>query len=211
MIVIVGAGEIGVYVAKRLTGAGFDVVLVEINKEIAQEVASLHHIQVVNDDATNPEVLKKVGVDKANVVMALTPSDEKNLMVCEFSKMLGAKRVAAKVNKSRNQKMFQALGIDVAISPPLILAYYFEAVAFDYSLMGTREFDTIFMKVVEGSAASGKKVSNFRGKDCFISAILRGPRVIDPQEDETIHAGDTLVLVGNRDGCRKASLKIQGG
>ncbi len=210
MIVIVGAGEIGVYVSTSLKSAGYNVVLVEIDKDIAQSVASLHHLQVVNDDATNPEVLKKVGVDQAEVVMALTPSDEKNLMVCEFSKMLGAKKVAAKVNKSRNQRMFQALGIDVAVSPPLILAYYFEAAAFNYSLMGTREFDTLFVKVSEKSPASGARVSKFQNRNCFISAIMRGSRLIDPDKNHKILPGDILVLVGNREECRRVSMKLKG-
>jgi trk system potassium uptake protein TrkA len=210
MIVIVGAGEIGVYVATSLKDAGYNVVLVEIDGEIAHQVTSRHHIQVVNDDATNPEVLKKVGVDQAEVVMALTPSDEKNLMVCEFSKKLGAKKVAAKVNKSRNQRMFQELGIDVAVSPPLILAYYFEAAAFKYSLIGTRDFDTIFVKVNDGSPVSGQEVSKFQNRGCFISAIKRNGQIIDPGKSETIKGGDVLVLVGKREECRRASQKLKG-
>lgn len=211
MIVIVGAGEIGVYVASSLKAAGFNIVLVEANEEIAKEVTSRYHLKVVNDDATNPEVLKRVGVANAEVVMSLTPSDEKNLMVCEFSKKLGAKKVAAKVNKSRNQKMFQELGINVAVSPPLILAYYFEAVAFNYSLIGTREFDSLFIKITEGSPAKGKKVSHFSNKTCFVSAIFRKGKVIDPSMDEILEVEDTIVLMGNRDDCKDISLKLQGG
>ncbi|MBU2560155.1 NAD-binding protein [archaeon] len=211
MIIIVGAGEIGVYVATSLKSAGFNVLLVEVDDKIANEVTARYDLKVVNDDATNPEVLKRVGADKAEVVMSLTPSDETNLMVCEFSKELGAKKVAAKVNKSRNQKMFQELGIDVAVSPPLILSYYFEAVAFNYSLIGTKEFDSLFVKIPESSKAVGKKASDFSTKNSFISAICRNGKVIDPKEDETLKAGDAIVLMGNRDEARDISLKLKGG
>jgi trk system potassium uptake protein TrkA len=210
MIVIIGAGEIGVYVASNLTTAGFNVVLVEVDPEIAKDVTSRYNLKVVNDDATNPEVLKKVGAGKAEIVMALTPSDEKNLLVCEFSKKLGAKKVAAKVNKSRNQGMFRELGINVAVSPPLVLSYYFEAVAFNYSLIGTREFDSLFVKLPEGSQVEGKKASDFSNKTCFVSAIFRSGKVINPSSDEILKGGDTIVLIGNRNDCKSVSLKLKG-
>ncbi len=209
MIVIIGAGEIGVYVASSLTTAGFNVVLVEEDAKISKEVTSRYNLKVVNDDATNPEVLKKVGADKAEIVMALTPSDEKNLLVCEFSKKLGAKKVASKVNKSRNQKMFQELGIDVAVSPPLILSYYFEAAAFNYSLIGTREFDSLFIKLPEESRIEGETASSLSNKTCFVSAIFRKGKVIDPAPDEILKGGDTIVLMGNRNDCKSVSLKLK--
>lgn len=208
MIIIVGANELGVNVAKSLKSAGFDVLLLEENEELAKKVSSEHHISVITGDATRPPVLKRAGINKAETVIALTSSDRKSLMICLFAKKLGARRVIANTNRSENIQMFNELEIDVIICPCVALSHLFETAVYGYTTMGKKEFDTIFIDIPKEYKG---RVNDFESEKTHVASIFREERIITPEADTEILPDDTIIGVGDRDECRKLGFKILGG
>ena len=206
MILIIGANEIGVNVARKLKKTGFDVLLLEENEKLAKKVSGEHHISILTGDATRPPVLKEAGVDKADAVIALTSSDRKNLMICMFAKKLGAREIIAKTNRSENIMMFKELGIDVIICPSVALSHLFETAVYGYTTIGRKEFDTIFIDVPE--QYKGAEISYFESEKTHVASVLRDGKIVTPCTDTGILPGDTMVLVGDRDACRKLAFGI---
>ncbi|OYT26333.1 MAG: hypothetical protein B6U97_04030 [Candidatus Altiarchaeales archaeon ex4484_96] len=208
MIIIVGANEIGVNVAIRLLKTPMDVIILEQNEVLAKKVSAEYDFPVITGDATKPQVLKNIGVDKADTVVALTSSDQKNLMTCLYAKKLGAKRAIAKVNMSENQRMFMELGIDVAIAPSLVLSHFFDTAVNGYTIVGTEKFESIFVEIpVHHRGMQLKPLKNHKAK---LVSIYREEGFFTPCDDDEILPRDILVIVGSREDCRKMAVEILG-
>ncbi len=208
MIIIVGAGEMGVNIAVRLSKVGVDVIVVEIDETLAKEISSQYEFPVITGDATKPKVLKEINIDKADTIVALTSSDKKNLMTCLYAKKLGANRAIAKVNESANQKMFMELGIDVAIAPSIVLPHFFDTAVYGYTITGTEKFESIFVEIPVSHP--GIKIDSLENKKAEIVSIYREDKYFTPKKNEEILPKDILVIVGHRDECRKTALEILG-
>ncbi len=208
MIIIVGANEIGVNVALRLLKAAMDVIILEQNEVLAKRVSAEYDFPVITGDATRPQVLKNIGVHKVDTVVALTSSDEKNLMTCLYAKKLGARRAIAKVNLSENQRMFMELGIDVAIAPSLVLSHFFDTGVYGYSIVGTEKFESIFVEIPVHH--QGMQVRSVRNHKAQIASIYREDDYFTPHESDEILPRDILVIVGSREDCRKMAMEILG-
>ena len=85
-VVIVGAGEVGGYLAERLKAEGLDVVVVESDPDRAAAIGSDLDVQVVNGSGSNPSVLVEAGIRKAQVLAAVTQNDEVNLIASLIAK-----------------------------------------------------------------------------------------------------------------------------
>src|SRR5690554_299333 len=127
-IVISGAGEIGLYLAKMLVKEKHDVSLIDINDTIIKEVdVSSYDLMTVCGDCTNFSVLKSVQTHTSDLYIAVTNSQDTNILSCIFAKKLGAKKTIARVNNMEylnpiNKLSFINLGIDKMIYPELLAA-----------------------------------------------------------------------------------------
>ncbi|MCK5580640.1 MAG: Trk system potassium transporter TrkA [Candidatus Omnitrophica bacterium] len=111
-IVIAGAGIIGANLAKSLTEENHEVYLIERNEETAQKVHEKLDVKVVVGNSADPNVLKKVFVSEADLVIAVTTSDETNLVVCSLAAKFGAKRRIARVRNAALSKTLVEAGLN---------------------------------------------------------------------------------------------------
>ena len=116
-IVIVGAGHVGFYLAKELAQGHHTVSLIEKSQAVCEEIAKeLTNVLVISGDGCNIRFLEDAGVNRADVVAAVTGSDEVNLMVCQLAKQSSkVKRTVARVNDPKNTHTFNEVGVDVAV------------------------------------------------------------------------------------------------
>ena len=123
--VIIGAGDLGKYLAKILLEEDNKIVLIEKDEKIAKKIADELDVTVLINDGSNQQVMQEAGVSEADTVIILTNSDETNLITSLFAKENGAKKVATKLTKVHyNDKMLKKLGIDLVIHPEAIMAGY---------------------------------------------------------------------------------------
>lgn len=128
-VVIIGAGEVGSYVARILVGEGHDVAVVETDEDLARRLDASLNALVVHGSGVNPQILQRAGVERADLLLAVTSTDEVNLIACMTARKYGGKnlRAVARVRQSRavaGELALSAedLGLDALISPEQAIA-----------------------------------------------------------------------------------------
>ena len=115
--IIIGGGKVGYYLTKTLLGASHEVLLVEKErshyKDLFEELGEI----AFNGDGDEMRVLEEIGVNRADIFVAVTGDDEDNLVACQIAKKkFSCPRVIARVNNPKNEELFKQLGIDATVS-----------------------------------------------------------------------------------------------
>jgi len=206
-IVIVGAGKIGYFLAKRLISSGHTVSIVEKDKVLCEEIARELEALVINGDGCDPRILEEAGISRADVLAAVTGEDEDNLIICQLAKeKFGVQRAVARVNNPDNEHTFSELGIDVPVDSTKIIAKVIEEeVSFSdfVNLMSFKRGKLAIVRVdlPEDSPIINKEVKDIQlPADSVLVSIVRGEEVIVPKGNTVLKIGDdviALTLVGN--------------
>lgn len=213
-VIIVGAGEVGFNIAKKLEQEGRDVFLIDNDKHVLEEVSSSLDVQVIEGSGSSPNVLKQAGIDKADMLIAVTNNDDTNMIACLIAKSQPNKiiKVARIANTeiAYNSKIIKPeyLSIDYVINPKRATAIFIEKLlqtpeageVFEY-LDG--EVKLIGLKVDKKNPFVGKHLKEIRRKslgfDYLITAMLRKNDIIIPSGDNQIKDGDTIyTLIENK-------------
>jgi trk system potassium uptake protein TrkA len=216
-VVIVGGGRTGSKLAKRLNDRGHNVVLVEKDEKTAHQLAAELDVLVIHGSGAEIDVLKDAGIEKADAFVALTQADEVNLMACEIAKKLGVPKVITRVNDEEHQSMFEALGIDIAVSIHKAVVMLFEKAVTGatgvYGLLGIGggKGEVVEVKVGPDSKAVGKAVKDMDiPKDTVLAMITRDDALISPRGDTLIQAGDLVTIAGKPSSILKFSRYLRG-
>jgi len=202
-VVIAGGGNVGTYLALDLQQAGHDVLVIEIDPDVAARGANLGLKWMVRD-ACEVSALDLAGLATADVVVAATGDDEDNLVVSLLAKQeFAVPRVIARVNHPKNHWLFnEAWGVDVAVSTPHLLAALAEEAVSVGSLVRLMQLESSGAHLVEvtlapGSPAAGVELASLgMPRDASVVAVVRRAHVVVPRGDTVLEAGDeVLVLV----------------
>ena len=131
-IIILGAGQVGSSVAQNLASEANDITVVDYRADILQDLQDRIDIRTVLGSASHPEVLMRAGAEDADMILAVTNSDETNMVACQvaytvFHTPIKIARVRAQAYLS-HPKLFtqEALPIDVLISPEQLVTDYIQ-------------------------------------------------------------------------------------
>ena len=97
-IIIIGAGQIGLHLARSLSGAAHDIIVIESNEKLAESSSSEIDGRVITGSGTSVELLLEAGVAESDLLFALTSSDSTNLIACKLAKALGTKKTICRVS-----------------------------------------------------------------------------------------------------------------
>ncbi len=201
-IIIVGAGKIGYFLAKRLFEDKHTVVLVEKNKAVCEEIAKDINILVVHGDGCDMNVLNDAGAERCDVVAAVTGEDEDNLIVSQLAKeKFNVSRTVARVNDSKNEKIFSELGVDVPVDATSIIAQIIEEEVSFSDLVTLMSFKRGKLSIVrvdlpEESPIINKKIQEINlPEDSVLVTIIRGDEVIVPKGNTVLKAMDDIVAL----------------
>ena len=203
-VIIVGGGQVGAYLAGLLLGRGHTVKLIE-NRDVRFPALKrdLPEEALLWGNGTEPRTLEEAGISGADVVAAVTGSDETNLVVATMARMeYGVGRVVARVNNPKNAWLFNpSMGVDVGVNQSDLLA---RLVAEEMSLgdMMTllklnRGKYSLVEKIVDPSSETvGTKVKDLSlPVECVLVAIMREGDLIIPRGDTTLLANDSVVAI----------------
>jgi trk system potassium uptake protein TrkA len=206
-IVIVGAGKVGYFLAKRLCQAKHGVSVIEKDKTTCEEIAKELDVMVIRGDGCDPQVLEQAGATRADVVAAVTGDDEDNLIICQLSKELfHIQRTVGRVNDPNNEETFSKLGVDVPMNSTEIIAKIIEEEASfsDFvSLLSVKRGKLAIVRVdlPKDSPVIDKKVKDIRWPESSVLlSIVRHDDVVVPKGDTVLKPGDdviALTTVGN--------------
>ena len=201
-VIIVGAGKVGWNLARELLGKDHEVTLIESERRryliVEQELE--HAVQY--GDATELWVLERAGIQRADLVIAVTGDDEDNMLICQVAKeKYLCQRIVARVNNPRNLQHFKLLGIRPAVSATDLILRLIEHEVPQYGLVqllaleGER-LEIIELEVAEGAPAAGKRVDDVElPEGSLIISVLRGGAGFVPKSDTVIEAGDEVLLI----------------
>jgi trk system potassium uptake protein TrkA len=201
-VAIAGAGAVGRSVARELIENEHDVTLIERKSEhIDVDAIPAAHWQL--GDACEVSVLELVKLHEFDVVVAATGDDKANVVLSLLAKTeFAVPRVVARVNDPRNEWLFtDAWGVDVAVSTPRMLCSLIEEAVAIGDLVRLMEFrggqaNLVEITLPDNTPWGGKPVRKLQlPRDAALVTILRGPRVIVPQDDEPLEGGDELLFV----------------
>ncbi len=215
-VIIAGGGRTGSRLARRLAERGNNVVVIEKDERRAHELAAGLDVLVIHGNGADVDSLKDAGVDKADVLVALTPFDEVNLMSCELAKKMGVPRVIARVNEEKHARMFEEMGVDAAVSLVSAATVLFEKAVSGpgvYGLLdiGEGKGEVVEITVGRDSKAVGRMVKDIDiPKDCVLAMICRGGELVIPRGDTEIWSGDLVTVVGKPDAVTKMMKFLRG-
>ncbi len=215
-IIIAGVGKIGLAVVSTLIKEGHNVTVIDKNHDIITDVTNIYDVIGVCGNCADCETLEEAGIEKAELYVAATDSDEMNMLSCFLAKKMGAKHTVARIrNPEYNDRslgfMRQQLDLSMSVNPELLVAQELYNIlkipsAFKVEYFAKRSLEIIEMKLKEASPLCGKKLSKLREKqkeEFLIGAVLRDGELIIPDGNFELLAGDIISLAATPSDMQK--------
>ncbi|MGA2470634.1 MAG: TrkA family potassium uptake protein [Solirubrobacteraceae bacterium] len=201
-VIIIGAGKVGLNLARELIDKGHEVTLIESDRRryLVVEEELEHAVQY--GDATELWVLERAGIQRTDLVIAVTGDDEDNVLVCQVAKeKYECERVIARVNNPRNLQHFKLLGVQPVVSATDLILRLIEHEVPRYGLvhllaLEEERLEIIELEVQAGAPAAGERVVDVKlPEGCLVISVLRAGRGFVPTADTVVQAGDQVLLV----------------
>ncbi len=203
-VIIVGGGNTGSYLAKLLLDGGHTVKVIEERPAVLEKMkGEIPEDSIIAGDGSSPQILESAGVLNANVLAAVTGSDETNLVITTLARFeFNVPRVIARVNNPKNAWLFTPeMGVDVALNQADILA---RLVAEEMSLgdmmtllkLRKGEYSLVEEKVHPLSPAAGKNLRDLQiPSECVIVAVIRKNQLLIPHGDTVLQPADEVLAL----------------
>ncbi|MCA0362059.1 MAG: TrkA family potassium uptake protein [Armatimonadetes bacterium] len=202
-VIVVGGGNVGVQLCKRLIARGHEVVLMEKDARQAQKLGNLIGDEnVVHGDGCDLITQRSTGFNRADIVVSVTGEDEDNLICCQLAKEVWkVKRVVARVNDPSHETVFRELGIDDTVSATGIIFSLIDQQISSDELIPVGHLHKGHVEVVESvlserSPLLGRAVRDIAlPQGSFIVSIFRDGIATQVTGDSTFSVGDTVVAM----------------
>lgn len=219
-VVVIGAGEVGSYVADRLSREGHDVGIIDIDREKLGRIDRASDVLTVCGSGTHPDTLRKAGIANAELLVAVTANDEVNLIASMLAKSNGVKRSivrieAAELRGQAGEEVRNACGADLMIDPDAetaqeVLELLDFAGADEVARMVGGEVVVIGARLPAHAPLVGRTLGEIAEEfepdwDFMVAAIGRGDETIIPRKDARLEPDDHVRVVAKRRARRLVS------
>jgi trk system potassium uptake protein TrkA len=201
-IIIAGAGKVGWNLARELLDKGNEVTLIENDRDRFQTVEQELEHNVQYGDASELWVLERAGIQRADMVIAVTGDDEDNMLICQVAReKYLVDRIIARVNNPRNRQHFELLGIKPFVSATDLILRLLEHEVPEYGLvhlldLPEERLEIIEMLLADDSPAAGRRVGDLQMPEgSLLISVLREGRGFVPGPDTVLEAGDEILAV----------------
>ena len=214
-IILVGCGKVGTALASKLSDEGHDITLIDINADKIQRITQELDVMGIVGSGSSISTLNEAGIENTDVFIAVTSSDELNLLCCMFAKKVGHCHAVARVRNpdySRELDFIkQQLGISTIINPELASA---REIARLLSFPAASKIDTFAQGKVRLikfqlhdiqclDKVPLKDIPDRIGCDVLVCAVERGHDVIIPGGDFTLESGDIVTVLATPERAAK--------
>ena len=205
-VIIIGAGKIGFIIAKILVEENYDVVVIEKLEEKANTLQEYLDVEVIVGNGVKTSSLEDAGIREAGLLVAVTESDETNLVACMLAKNFGVAKTIAKVKNPeyvlenmKDKEMFP--GIDYMINPKLVTAKEIAKLidipeALDVAYYAEGKIQLLELKIPEEAPVAHQQIKELKFDFPFlIAAIVREEKLIIPRGDDLIYPQDVIFVL----------------
>jgi trk system potassium uptake protein TrkA len=200
--VIVGGGKIGYYLARSLINNNYEVLLMDKSPSVYRTLSADLGDVVMQGDGCDPLVMKLAGVERADLIVAVTGDDADNLVICQMAAhCFGRPRIIARVNNPDHESLFHILGVHERVNgTAAILNLLGRKVGSGaVILLGALErsnIEAVELIVDESSPLVGARLAEVNlPKDALIISVIRESHALLPNADTVFAAGDVLVTL----------------
>ncbi|MCQ2472239.1 MAG: Trk system potassium transporter TrkA [Clostridia bacterium] len=210
-IIVMGCGKIGEEILSSLVAEGHDVTAIDIKEDVIAEITNTYDVMSVCGNGTDYAVLDEANVGRAEMFIAVTNSDEVNMLSCFIARRMGVHNTVARVrNPEYNDETLgflrQNLGISMAINPERLSAQeLFDILkipsAVKIDTFSSRNVQMIEMRLKPDSILNGIKLADFRSKcksNVLVCAVQRGNNVYIPDGNFELKGGDKVGITGTK-------------
>ncbi len=223
-IIILGAGQVGSSVAENLSSEANDITLVDTNPVLLNELSDRLDIQTIVGHASHPDVLKRAGIGDTDMLVAVTNSDETNIVACQVAFSLF--HTPTKIARVRSQEYLKYkelfndndLPIDVLISPEQLIADHIQRLIEYPGALQVMDFADgrarlVGIKAYYGGPLVGHEIADLRkhipGVDSRVAAIFRRGKGIVPDGHQVIEADDEVFFIAARKDIRAVMSELR--
>lgn len=221
-VMIVGAGKLGLKLAEAMILENMDVTLVDDNSKVLDRINEHLDVLTITASGINVSMLKKLNIERFDLLVASTDNDATNAMICTFSKKLGCKRAIARIRDPDYIEQLEfiktELNIDLIINPDLATATSISRYLLKDVIFYSGEFASGKVKMIDFNIGHldvfvGKRIMELEGfDDLIITAISRNGELIIPDGSVRLMSGDVIHVLGISDDIRLFSkiFKLKG-
>ncbi len=217
-IIILGAGQVGGTLAEHLASEQNDITLVDLDSDRLRELQDRLDINTVTGHAAHPRVIRDAGGEDADMLVAVTASDETNIVACQVASMLF--QTPTKISRIRspdfasNARLFgeDGFAIDVIIYPEQIVTEHISRLLDYPGALQVLDFaggrvQLVAVKAYYGGPMVGEALQVIRkhmpGVDTRVAAIFRSGQAILPEGDTVVEVGDEVFFIAAREHIRQ--------
>lgn len=208
-VVVVGLGEVGRHVVRTLEWERHDVVAIDANPDAIRWVEENHDVMTLLGYGASQQILEQAKVSQADLVVAVTSTDEVNLIAALAARSLGAKRSIARVEGRQWGTMHESggveygfLGVDVVFNPQLLLARELAKIAQSHGAsevidLASDRIEIVALDLNDTSKRLGQALVRITfPKGVLVAAIVRDGELFVPGGNDVLLSGDRVYLVG---------------
>jgi trk system potassium uptake protein len=205
-VIIIGGGQVGTELSSRLS-QDHDVVIIERNREVAKKIEDGLDVMVLEGSGASSAVLEKAGIKKANLLIAVTETDEVNIIACMLAKKFGVSKTVARIRNPEYDHdgsvlTNEQLGIDYVINPEAETAREIKKII-DFPGINEIEYyadgaiKMIGLTVKKGNPMINKPLKDLQlpQKMIICSIVRKDGEVIVPGGYDTFQAGDEVYIL----------------
>ncbi len=206
-VIIVGCGKVGTTLIRKLANEGHNVTFIDTNSTIVEKLSNTFDVMGIVGNGATYTVQMEAGIEKADLFIAVTESDELNLLCCTVAKKVGncsaIARVRNPVYSDEQPYLREKLGLSMIINPELESAKEISRILRLPAALSTGSFakgqaEMIRFKIPENNRLDGKHLYELQKEFDFkflICAVERGNKVTIPNGDQRIQSGDIITIV----------------
>ncbi len=201
-ILVIGAGKVGWNLTRELLEKGYEVTLVESDRDRFLVIEQELEQRVYYGDASELWVLERAGIADADMVIAVTGDDEDNLLICQMAReKFAVERIIARCNNPRNRTHFELLDIRPYVSATDLILRLIEHEVPSYGLvhlldLPDEQLEIIELLIDDDSPVAGKRVADLdMPPGSLLISVLREGRGHVPTGDTVLEAGDEVLAV----------------
>jgi trk system potassium uptake protein TrkA len=207
-IIIVGAGKVGYTLAENLVAENNDVTIIDKSSHVLEKVEDNLDVMCIKGNGVSANILLEAGIENANLLIAVTGSDEINMVCCLTAKKLGVLQTVARVRDPEYADELSLikdqLGVDYVINPEFAAAEEIARTLGFSSAINVERFASGRVRMIELKITSdvnviGKRVRDidkYASSSVLVGIIIRGNEVIVPSGEEIIKENDIIYVIG---------------
>jgi trk system potassium uptake protein TrkA len=215
-VTIIGGGDVGLQLAERLERSPHCHVRIMERDPARGEMlaARLKRALVLNGDGTDLEFLESENVGRSDVLVSVIDNDERNLLASLLGRQLGVPKIVTRVSRPTNLRLFERVGIDVALSArgAAVASIIHQITGGTSSLLAVVEHgEARVLELVVSPRFEPKPLKGIGAPaDVIVGAILRGSQVIIPRGDDRVEPGDHIIVFSTKDAADRVQAYFSG-